>query len=45
EELFSKNIRDEEDIPNTVEIQSIDCTEAMNDVEDIVDHENLNNKE
>ncbi|CAG8765383.1 10619_t:CDS:2, partial [Cetraspora pellucida] len=35
----------EEDISNTVEIQSIDCTEAMNNVEDIVDHENLNNKE
>ncbi|CAG8612943.1 2387_t:CDS:2 [Cetraspora pellucida] len=44
EELFFKNIRNEEDIPNTIEIQSIDCTEAMNDFDDIVDQENYENK-
>ncbi|CAG8771014.1 5103_t:CDS:1, partial [Cetraspora pellucida] len=45
EELFSKNIHDEKNISDTIEIQSIDCANAMNYFEDMrktQDQKNLN---
>ncbi|KAF0555787.1 retrotransposon nucleocapsid protein [Gigaspora margarita] len=45
EELFSRNIRDEEEIPDTIDIQSVNCTE-IDDLENTMEmqdyQENLN---
>ncbi|CAG8496211.1 17943_t:CDS:1, partial [Cetraspora pellucida] len=45
EELFFKNIHDEKNISDTIEIQNIDCADAMNyfeDTREMQDQENLN---
>ncbi|CAG8666948.1 39700_t:CDS:2 [Gigaspora margarita] len=36
EELFSRNIRDEEEIPDTIDIQSVNCTE-IDDLKDTME--------